>query len=88
MFGLLRLVVMMAVVLSVVYVCLLFWSRAGEKARLRKVWDEDQPPMPEDAYVREGLRQYEGSLRRKLLLGVYILPISAVVTLIYVTNFL
>ena len=88
MVALVRLVVMAAVVLSVAYVCLWFFARSGETQRLRALWAEEQPPLPEEAFVRDGLERYEPGLRRRLVWSVYVLPISALVIFIYVTNFL
>ena len=41
-----------------------------------------------ETYVSEGMKDYESSLRRKLILGVYIVPLLIVATIIYVTNFM
>ena len=40
-----------------------------------------------DAFIDAGLKEYDGSLRRKLILGVYIIPVSLVILIIYLTNF-
>ena len=37
--------------------------------------------------MEKGLAEYDGSLRRKLILGVYIVPICLVALMIYLTNF-
>ncbi len=87
MIGLARLAVILLVVLTVIYFCLVFYFRAGEKDRLRAEWARDQPPLPEHTYVENGLRDYQGSLKRKLLWGVYIIPISAICLLIYLVNY-
>ncbi|WP_298429698.1 hypothetical protein [uncultured Jannaschia sp.] len=87
MIGLLRLAVMLLIALTVIYWALVFYFRAGERDRLEEEWQRDQPPLPRDTFVENGLRSYQGSLRRKLLWGVYILPIGAICTLIYVVNY-
>ena len=43
--------------------------------------------MPREAYVRHGLKDYDGSLRRKLILGVYVVPMALVGLIIYLVNF-
>jgi hypothetical protein len=40
-----------------------------------------------DTFVQEGLTRYDSSLRRKLILGVYVVPTLLVMLLIYLTNF-
>ena len=87
MFGLLRLAVILLIVLTVVYWCLVFWFRAGERARLEAEWRQEQPPLPMHTYVENGIRDYQGSLRRKLLWGVYVVPIGAICLLIYLVNY-
>ena len=40
-----------------------------------------------ETFVEGGLREYDGSLRRKLILGVYIVPLTVISVIIYFTNF-
>ncbi len=87
MFGLLRLAVMLLIALTVIYACLWFWIRAGKRDRLEHAWERDRPPLPRHTYVDNGLREYGASLRWRLLFGVYIVPIAAICTLIYVVNY-
>lgn len=85
MFGLLRLAVIAFVVLSIIYVSLSLYSRAVRRGKLEDEWDASKGPR--DAFVAEGMREYDGSLRKKLILGVYIVPTLLVVLIIYLTNF-
>ena len=94
MFALARLLVMGFIVLTIVYVCLSFYSRAVRCARgkLKAQWileqmDDAAKGGDRDDYIREGLEQYDGSVRRKLILGVYIIPTVLVAVIIYLTNF-
>lgn len=87
MIGLMRLVIGLAVVLTVVYWCLVFYLRAVERDRLEAEWEDERPPLPKHTFVENGIREYQGSLRRKLLWGVYIVPIGAICTLIYLINY-
>ena len=84
--AMLRLAAMGFVVLSVVYVCLWFYSRAVRRGKLR---DDYEPDLDGDfdTYMDKGMEAYHNSLRPKLLLGVYVVPISAVAAIIYFTNF-
>jgi hypothetical protein len=54
---------------------------------MERDWEETGRPGNREAYIAEGMAQYERSLRRKLLWLVYILPVSAMVLLIWLTNF-
>ena len=83
----LRLILMLLVVLSVIYIIASFWSRNTRRRKLIAFWDKKGLTGDRDAFIDRGLRQYDRSLRRKLLLGVYIVPICLVALMIYLTNF-
>ena len=85
---LLRLFAIGFVVLTVIYVSVSLYSRSVRKDKLRRRWDEEIGEGDRDAFVREGLQAYDGSLRRKLILGVYVVPMVIVGTIIYVVNYL
>ncbi|MEP5153771.1 hypothetical protein [Planktotalea sp.] len=89
MFALARLLVMGFFVLTIVYICLSLYSRAVRRGKLEAEWREGgtSGDTMED-FVQEGLKDYDGSLRRKLILGVYIVPICVVSFIIYATNFM
>ena len=87
MFALGRLVVIGFLVLSVVYICLSLYSRAVRRDKLEKEWDEEIQQGDRETFVQAGLREYDGSLRRKLILGVYIVPMVVISLIIYFTNF-
>lgn len=82
-----RLFIIVFVVLSIIYISLSFYSRARARDRLEAEWDEGGINMPREAYVRHGLKDYDGSLRRKLILGVYVVPMALVGLIIYLVNF-
>ncbi|MEX0285794.1 MAG: hypothetical protein AB3N23_14395 [Paracoccaceae bacterium] len=83
-----RLIFILLIVLSVVYIVLSFWSRNKRRQKLIAWWDEKGHKGDRDAFVQRGLRQYDKSFRRKLLLGVYIIPILVIAVMIYVMNFM
>jgi len=87
MFALGRLVVIGFLVLSVVYICLSLYSRAVRRDKLEKEWDEEIQQGDRETFVQAGLREYDSSLRRKLILGVYIVPMLVISLIIYFTNF-
>ncbi|WP_111734634.1 hypothetical protein [Roseovarius amoyensis] len=87
MAALARLLVIGFVVLTVIYVSLSIYSRSVRRRKLQEWWEEEGRPGELDTYTEEGLRDYEGSLRRKLIWGVYIVPVAVVALIIYLTNF-
>lgn len=87
MLALLRLLAICFVALTVVYVTLSLWSRGVRRRRLERDWDEARGPGDRDTFVAEGLRTYDHSLRRKLILGVYLLPLCLIGLIVYLTNF-
>ncbi len=87
MFALARLMVIGFLVLSVVYICLSLYSRAVRRDKLEKEWDEEIQQGDRETFVKAGLRDYDESLRRKLILGVYIVPLTVISVIIYLTNF-
>ena len=87
MLALARLLIFGFLALSVVYICLSLYSRAVRRAKLETWWEEEGRPGERDAYIEEGLKEYDGSLRRKLILGVYVVPMVLIVLIVYLTNF-
>ncbi|WP_420010876.1 hypothetical protein [Tateyamaria sp.] len=85
--ALIRVLFIAFVVLTVVYVSLSLYSRARRRDKLEAEWDEGSIATPRDTFVQDGLRAYDGSLRRKLILGVYIVPMVLVGLIIYLVNF-
>lgn len=86
MIGFIRLFLMLFVALTVIYVSLSFYSRAVRRSKLKEKWHEGKQLVDRDTFVQRGLERYDGSIRRKLLLGVYIVPIVVIVLIIYLTN--
>jgi hypothetical protein len=89
MFALARLLVIGFLVLTVVYISLSFYSRAVRRGKLEAEWREGETGGENmEEFVQEGLEDYDGSLRRKLILGVYVVPVCIVSFIIYATNFM
>lgn len=87
MIAFVRLVVMGLIALTVIYVCLSFYSRSVRRSKLRKKWYDGKQLVDRDTFVQRGLERYDGSIRRKLILGVYVVPMVVVMVIIYLTNF-
>lgn len=86
MIGFIRLIAMLFIVLSVIYICLSFYSRSVRRAKLKEKWEAGKQLVDRDTFVQRGLERYDGSMRRKLLLGVYIVPLVVIGAIIYLTN--
>ena len=82
-----RLVVFGFLFLSVIYLCLSWYSRSVRREKLENEWDEDKPTDISRAdFVKKGILEYEAGLRPKLLGLVYVVPTVAVAVTVYVTN--
>ena len=87
MAALARLLVIGFIFLTVIYVCLSLYSRAVRKGKLRAEWEEGPQEQPLDAFLEEGLAEYDKSLRRRLILSVYVISLILVSVIVYLTNF-
>ena len=99
--ALIRLVIIGGIVLTVIYFCVSFYSRAVRAGKLWEAWeagdrDGDWDVGPEDAsgphqnweaYREAGMAQYDRSLKKKLIWGVYVVPVALVSLVIYITNY-
>ena len=90
MIGAIRLIVFGFLALSVVYLAVSFYSRSVRREKLEDRWAEDHPgddDSPErDAYIEQGMIDYQQGLRRKLILLVYIIPAIAVAVTMFIVN--
>lgn len=83
MASLIRLVAIAAVALTVVYFCLLAYFRADAREKLEKEWSAGPREGLQDDYVQEGLPERMKRLQTRLILGVYVVPLSLLVLLVY-----
>ena len=83
----LRLAVFGFLILSVLYVVVSLYSRWVRAKKLKREWEEEGRVGDREAFVREGLEDYDESFRRKLILLIYIVPVVTVLVIIYLTNF-
>lgn len=88
MFGAFRLAVFGFLFLAVIYFLVSIYSRSLRREKLENEWDEEVKEGDRDAYISAGMADYEGSLRKKLILLVFVIPVVVVVGLLYVTNFM
>ncbi len=88
MFAAIRLFIIAFVILTLVYIYLSIRQRWRCKRALEVEYDAGGDLGDRDTYIDNGLKEYESSLKRKLILGVYVVPMLIVVVMIYVTNFM
>ncbi len=86
-FGLIRLSAIAFIIMLLVYFVLSWWSRSVRRTKLENEWDTEIQSGDRDAFIEEGLEDYDGSLRRKLILGVFVVPYLVIGVLVYVVNF-
>lgn len=86
-FGIIRLSVIAFIVMLVVYFILSAWSRSVRRGKLAAEWDEEVRTGDREAFIEQGLTDYDGSLRRKLIFGVFVVPYLVIGVLVYVVNF-
>ena len=84
--GFIRLAVFGLLFLAIVYVLIAIYSRSIRREKLEDEWDEDIKKGDRDAFVENGLKDYEGSLRKKLILLVFIVTICVVTGLFFAVN--
>jgi Ca2+/Na+ antiporter len=85
--GIIRLVVFGFLALSVVYLIVTIYARSVRRENLEKEFDAGGIAGDRDAFIAEGMARYRTSLRKKLLLGVYIVPMAVVGATIYFVNY-
>jgi hypothetical protein len=86
-FALGRLVFILLVVATIAYVCLWYYLRAAQRERLEQAWEEAGRPGSRELFVQEGLDSERYALRRRLLLGVYVVPFAIVAVVVYIANY-
>lgn len=87
MTGFLRLGIVLLVGLTVLYFLLSIYGRSLARERLEKRWDGGRGRGSRDHFIQLGLKKYERSARKRLLILVFVVPIVTIFTLIYVLNF-
>ena len=57
------------------------------RAKLKRRWIDKGLTGDRAAFIQRGLRQYDRSFRRRLILLVYIVPLGLIALVIYMVNF-
>lgn len=85
--GFLRIGFFAFVILTLFYWALSWYFRSLALGALERDWDEEGREGDRDAWIAEGLAAYDNSLRKKLVWGVYVVPIVVICGLVYLTNY-
>jgi len=88
MIAALRVFLVLFVLLSALYLALSARQRCRERHRLEAKFDAEGLKADREDYIKQGLEDFSHSLRYRLILGVYVVPILVVAALIYVMNFM
>ena len=83
MIGWIRNMVIVFFILSIVYVALTFISRLRQKDRLKAEFKDSGTELSKEEYLDSGMEKYNRSLRAKLILSVYLIPLAAFGLLIF-----
>ena len=84
--GLGRMLLVMLVVLTVVYVSLFLYWRAGVRMRLEEDWVMEGRPGDRDDWIAERLAPSARRIRTWLIFLVYVLPVGGLSLYVYLTN--
>ncbi len=87
MIALARLIVVALVIMTVFYWLIRIYSRSLRTEKLEKRWEEEGAIGSRDDYVRNGLKDYDASIRPKLILLVYVVPTVVIAVVMYFVNF-
>lgn len=83
-----RLIVFGFIAMSVVYLSISIYSRSVRREKLEERWDAD--PQGDEAarekFIERGMAEYHGSLRKRLILLVYVVPTLIVCTIMILVN--
>lgn len=86
-FALGRLIVLVFLLSTVVYIVMSLYSRSVRKGKLEREFDEEIKTGDRDAFIEKGLEEYSQSLRRQLILLVYVVPLIVIFVIFYLVNF-
>jgi hypothetical protein len=84
--GLGRMLLLMLVLLTVVYVSMFFYLRAGARIRLEEAWVMEGRPGDRDAWIDERIAPVARRIRTWLVFLVYVLPVAGLSIYVYITN--
>lgn len=85
-FGLGRMLFLLLGLLTVVYVSLFFYLRAGARIRLEEDWVMEGRPGDRDEWVEQRIAPTARRIRTWLVFLVYVLPVAGLSVYVFITN--
>ena len=82
-----RNIIFIVFILSVIYVLLSSSGRMRQLHRLNSQYKTDEPETDKDDFIEQGLVKYDRSMKPKLFLFVFIIPIIVIGTLIFLAQY-
>jgi len=71
------------VILTIVYIALTLLNRWKERTRLAAEFTEATTELSKDDFMAKGMKRYNRSLKAKLFLTVYLIPVAIGAFLVY-----
>jgi|AntAceMinimDraft_11_1070367.scaffolds.fasta_scaffold30070_3 hypothetical protein len=87
MFAVLRLFALLFAVLTLLYLIMSFMLRQIALKEARDAWEKLDTRIDWETYLERQMKVHNRSMKRKLIVGVYILPTALVAALVYFVNF-
>ncbi|MFT4619344.1 MAG: uncharacterized membrane protein (DUF485 family) [Sulfitobacter sp.] len=87
MFAVLRLFALLFAVLTLLYMIMSFMLRQIALKEAREEWEALDARINWETYLERQMKVHNRSMKRKLIVGVYILPTALVASLVYFVNF-
>lgn len=87
-FPFMRLALTFILTLAILYKALAVYMRFRHRLALHKRWEHKVTTTRRATFIRQGMQQYDRSLQRKLIHLVYVMPPSAILLTLYVTNYM
>ncbi|MCF6234191.1 MAG: hypothetical protein L3J36_14000 [Rhodobacteraceae bacterium] len=89
--GLIRLVFFGFLVLSVTYFLISVYSRSVRREKLEYRWGEENPDSKDqaarEAFIEQGMHEYNTGIRPRLILLVYVVPTIIVAAIHVLTTY-
>ena len=82
-----RNIVIIIFILSAIYILLSTSGRLRQRRRLNSEYKANKPETNKEDFIEQGLVKYDRSMKPKLFLFVYIIPIIIIGTLIFLAQY-
>lgn len=82
----LRMIILWLVVLPLVHWIVAVYARSVRREALERDFDDGGEAGTREEFIARGMADYEHSLKKKILVLVYILPVLAVVAIAWAVN--